>query len=418
MDAAMVIFLAISASALVGGEEAPKCPRCGWSAPTTANTITVGTTAELERAAASAPESTTILVRDGTYRLTRQLDFARPNVVLRSLGGDRTKVLLRGEGMQERAVGVALSVSASDVVIADLTIGYVGFHGVQVRGEHGVSGTVLHNIQVMDTGQQLVKGSISDNGKHSHGALVACSAFGYADAAPSDYTNGVDVLGGRSWVVRDNRFQNVRGPAGQGYKCGPTILFWRDCRDSVVTRNILVDCYRGIALGLTPDGTMLDRDKGVYYDHLRGIVCNNVVCNLQGWGDEGIEVNAANDVRVEHNTVLVEGRSVPWSISVRFRGASAVVRNNLTNKALVPRDGGRLTAEGNVTNADRRWFVDAASGNLRMSSPNLKSIDAGVDAPKDSAEQLLATDLAGNPRVWGARPDAGAYEFMGKAVEP
>jgi hypothetical protein len=404
------VLLALAATAYARAQAAPACPRCGWSPPTTAQTITVRTTAELERAVATAASSTTILLQDGTYRLSRQLDFARPKVVLRGLNGDRTSVLLRGEGMQERTVGVAVSISASEVVIADVTIGNVGFHGVQVRGEHGVSGTVLHNIQVMDTGQQLVKGSISDNGKHSQGALVACSAFGYTDAAPSDYTNGVDVLGGRSWTVRDNRFHNVRGPAAQGYKCGPAILFWRDCRDTVVTRNILVDCHRGIALGLTPDAMRASKSE-TYYDHQRGLVCNNVVCNLRAWGDEGIEINAAKDARVEHNTVLVEGRSVSWSISVRFSGANALVRNNLTSKPIVRRDGGQLIAEGNVIGANRHWFAGAEVGNLRLASGALKAIDAGVEIPNDQATPALATDLAGMPRVSGGRADAGAYEF-------
>jgi hypothetical protein len=210
-------------------------------------------------------------------------------------------------------LSVAVSISASNIIVADMTIGNVGYHGVQVRGEKGVHRVVLHNLQVQDTGQQLVKGSVGNNGQFSESVLVACSSFEYADHAPSDYTNGVDVLGGRRWTVRDNRFRNIRGPQERNYAAGPAILFWRDCRDTLIAGNIVVDCFRGISLGLVPAGTNPAASGETYYDHQRGMVCNNVVCNLQPWGDEGIEANAAKDARIEHNTVLVEG-TLPWSI--------------------------------------------------------------------------------------------------------
>jgi hypothetical protein len=385
------------------------CPRCGWKAPVTKWGVRVSTIAELEQAVATVPASTTILVQDGTYRLTRQLHFEQPDVVLRGESGDRAKVVIRGEGMLERNVGVAVSIAAANIVVADLTITSVGFHGVQVRGENGVKGAVLHNLLVMDTGQQLVKGSIGDNGKFSDEVLVACSSFEYTDHAPSDYTNGVDVLGGRNWIVRDNRFRNIRGPRAQGYKCGPAILCWRDCRDTLVARNVLLDCHRGVALGLTPtETTPAAGETG--FDHLRGLVCNNVLCNLNSWADEGIEINAAKDARVEHNTVLVTG-GLPWSIGVRFRGTTAIVRNNLTNNSILERDGGRLTATGNVTTAARDWFVDAAAGDLRLASAQSKAIRAGVLVPAGEAHPQLARDAAREARPAGTRPEAGAYQF-------
>ena len=166
--------------------EQPVCPHCGWSPPAATLAVTVKNVAELEHAVATAPTGTTILVQDGIYRLSRSLDFSRSGIVLRSHSGDRSKVILRGEGMQERQVGVAVSISAPNTIVADLTLAQVGFHGVQVRGENGVSGAVVHNLVVKDTGQQLLKGSIGDNGKYSRDVLVACSSFEYSDCAPSD----------------------------------------------------------------------------------------------------------------------------------------------------------------------------------------------------------------------------------------
>jgi hypothetical protein len=271
---------------------------------------------------------------------------------------------------------------------------------------------MLHNLSVVETGQQLLKGSSGAGGKFSEEIMVACSSFEYADTAPSDYTNGVDVLGGRKWLVRDNHFRHIRGPKERNYACGPTILFWRDSRDNVVLRNTIADCWRGIALGLNPQDTPPGGEPA--FDHRGGLVYCNVVHNLEGWGDEGLEVNACDGARVEHNTVFVEGK-LPWSIGVRFAGSSAAVRNNLTNKPIVERDGGKLISEGNIVNAQRSWFVDAAAADFRFANAGLPAIDAGVTLPPFANLASLKLDFLGQPRVSGDKPDAGAYEFAAPA---
>src|SRR3954467_2674256 len=68
--------------------EQPVCPHCGWSPPATTLAVKVKNVAELEHAVATASAGTTVLVQDGTYRLSRSLDFSRPGIVLRSLSGD------------------------------------------------------------------------------------------------------------------------------------------------------------------------------------------------------------------------------------------------------------------------------------------------------------------------------------------
>jgi hypothetical protein len=214
-------------------------------------------------------------LRDGTYRLRRMLDINAPGVMLRSASGDRDLVVIRGEGPTEGKVGVAVSISASNVTIADLTIGNVGFHGVQVRGEKSATGTVLHEIHIVDTGQQLLKGSIGDDRSIKYGGLISCSLFEYLDHAPSDYTNGVDILGGTGWVVRKNRFERIRGKPESGYVCGPTVLFWQGGSNAQVLDNVLVDCYRGIALGLVNQPQAGGGDPRKYQDHSGGVIRGN-----------------------------------------------------------------------------------------------------------------------------------------------
>jgi hypothetical protein len=310
--------------------------------------VQVSTIADLERAVIAARPSTTVLLADGEYRLNRMLDIEAPRVVIRGGSGDAPKVVLRGAGMTEQQVGVAISVSAPDVTIADMTIGYVGFHGVQVRGERGASRVMIHKVRIIDTGQQLIKGSTAGGPLYADDGMVSCSTLEYSDHAPSDYTNGIDVLAGKGWTVRNNTIRQIRGPAEGGWAAGPAILFWANSQLTTVEGNLVVDSYRGIAFGLGPGASGRGARNGERFaDHQGGLVRNNVVVNTNRWADEGIEASAAKDVRIDHNTVHVQGR-LPWSISLRFRGTTGIVQDNRTNRGVIFRDGAQATSLGNV----------------------------------------------------------------------
>ncbi len=368
------------------------CARCRWQPACRLPPLSVHSVAGLFDAVKRAKPGATILLEDGQYRLPRMLDIAVPGVTLRSRSGNRDGVILRGGGMTEQQVGVAISVSAADVTLADLTIGWVRYHGVQVRGERAASRITLHNVRIADTGQQLLKGSTASNGIHADDGLVACSLFEYTDHAPTDYTDGIDVLGGRGWTVRDNVFRQIKGP-GNG-SAGPAILFWAGSERIAIERNLVVDSFRGIALGLKPQPTG--------YDARNSSIVNNVVVNLQPWGDEGIEANAAPNTRIDHNTVLVEG-TLSWSISVRFGGTTALVRNNLTNRSIVLRNGGAATRTGNVVGAHPDWFLDPGRANLRL-RPTVEGLHGSEAVPE------AETDFDRVRRPKGADVDPGAFQ--------
>ncbi|MGH7858260.1 MAG: hypothetical protein ACREQY_13130, partial [Candidatus Binatia bacterium] len=101
--------------------------------------------------------------------------------------------------------------------------------------------------------------------------------------------------------------------------------------------------------------------------------------NLHPWADEGIEANAARDVRIENNTILKAG--LPWSISLRFRESRGFVNGNLSNSPLTLRDGAMATEEGNVWKARREWFVDPAAGDARLVAEMRGKVRAGVKDP-------------------------------------
>ena len=362
--------MVLAAAAIVPAQSAPvvpACPRCGWRPPVATRTVAVRNIGELERAIDGARAGDGIVLADGDYAVRRMLDIHSPNVTVRGRSADPAKVVLHGQGMTGDSVGVAISVSAPGVTVADLTIRDVAYHAIQVRGEAGASGFTLHNARLLDTGQQLLKGSLSSNPVYADNGLVACSDFSYTNSAPSNYTNGVDLIGAKGWVIRDNRFSRIRGPASDGWKAGPTILAWGGSADTAVLRNTIVDSFRGIALGLAFGVATATRNVGPDLDHSGGVIRDNGIINLNGWADEGIEANANRDVRIDHNTVLVEG-SLPWSISVRFSSSVARVTNNLTSRPTQFRDGGLAVMENNVTGANRTWFLDAPGGDLHLSA--------------------------------------------------
>jgi hypothetical protein len=404
VSSAGIAAAALAGTALAGAALGPAPEPADPCAPPArpGRAVPVSSVAELEDRIQSARSGDTILVADGRYRLRRTIDIATPDVTLRGRSGDRTRVTLHGGGMTGDDVGVAVSVSAPGVTLADLTIRDVGYHAVQVRGERGASRFSLYRSALIDTGQQLLKGSVSRERIYADDGLVACSSFSYSSSAPSDYTNGVDVLATRGWTIRDNRFERIRGPASQRFAAGPAILAWAAAADTIVERNLIVDSYRGIALGLLPSPNELARSGERVYDHTGGVIRNNVVVNLHGWADEGIEVTAARDVSIEHNTVLVEG-GLPWSISVRFPAASALVTNNLTNREVRSRNGGKATTLGNVTTATREFFRDPLAADLRL-KPGTAAAAAGV------ALTGAAEDFDRKRRPSDRRPDAGAFQ--------
>jgi hypothetical protein len=366
---------------------------------------TVRSAADLSDAVRNARPDSAIVLEDGIYDLSAGLEIQAPGLIIRGRSADPTRTVIRGQGMIRDSVGVALGVGAPRVTIAHLSVGLTRFHAIQVRGEAGASSVRVYGVRLFDAGQQLLKGSFAANGKAADDGRVECSTFEYSDHAPSDYTNGVDLIGTKDWVIRDNRFVRIRGPREKGSAAGPAVLVWGGSEGTIVERNVFIDCFRSIALGLGPGAFSTPREGAGLVDHRGGLIRHNVIVNLNAWADEGIEANAAPGVRVEFNTVLTEGR-LSWSISLRFPQTSAVVRNNLTSRRIVSRDGGRLGLDGNVEGADRTWFIDASSGNLRLLPTATRAIDAGVPVSDPSA------DFDGLPRTVDGRPDAGAFEYQ------
>jgi hypothetical protein len=410
MHALLVAFILLVPIRQAAWAAASFCPALEPASAVQVERIGAGDVAGLTKKLRDATAGTTLLLADGIYTLqpNQGLEVVKPNMTIRGASGNREAVIIEGGGNN-------ISINTSDVTIADLTLRNAKFHAIQVRGERGIARTKLYNVHLMDAGQQLIKVSAGEGtaGKFADDGLVACSlieystyARGTAGSAPS-YTNGVDILAGKGWVIRDNVFRRIRSQAGPA---GPAILAWRNAQDTVVQRNHIIDCWRGIALGL---GAPNQRSRGgatTPYDHQNGTVENNVFLALREPADAAIENNFALNSRIVHNTLYYNDalkHPVDWSIEYRFAPTTATIMNNLTNRPIVKRTPLPLqdaVLRGNVINAATTWFRALAAEDVHLSEA-AQAVDKGVQ-PADSRE-----DFDGDKRPLGSAPDVGADEY-------
>ncbi len=382
--------------------------RCPALAPPTGYLVQVSTVSGLQNAVANLVSGTTILIADGDYPLEQTLIIQGgvTNVAIRSASGNREAVVVRGKGMTNANYGNVphgiLIRDATGVLVADLTLRDAYFHNIQVQGEQGAQDLRFYNLRLIDSGEQHIKGSTAGPpGPYADNGTVECSLIEYTDRAPSWYTNGVDVLAGADWVIRNNVFRNIRAPVGQ--LAGPAILMWRNSLDTVVEGNLFIECDRGIALGLSaPDSN--SRDGEGTYDHQGGVIRNNIFFR-EGSGDIGITVNYAKDVKIYHNTVILNG-TFPWgAIEYRFLATTADIRYNLSDAPIWERDNASANLVGNLVNAQAGWFADMANGNLHLSAGAVAAIDQALPLPE------VALDFDGELRSTGGNPDVGADEI-------
>jgi hypothetical protein len=364
---------------------------CAPLPPPTGPTVTVSSESELRNQAYGAAPGTTILVSAGTYNLQNFVYMVNSGITIRGATGNRDDVILDAGGMGIGLThGILIDVDADDVTIADLTIRNAGEHGISIQGSDRPT---LYNLHIMDTGNQLVKVNPWEDG--SEDGLLACSRLEYTTNAPDDYTNGISAHLAHRWVVRDNEWYRIRGP-GSGYT-HPTILFWSESTDTVVERNLLVDCYRGVAFG-NPS------QSGV--NHTGGIVRNNFVYSSLEH-DVAIEMTRAQDWLVANNTALLPNPApgLTWGMEARYSESEGTFAYNLTNMAIINRDGAQGTLTGNVTTAQSDWFVDAASGDLHLLSTATDAIDQALPLAE------VTDDYDGDLRPIGPAPDVGADEY-------
>lgn len=370
---------------------ASSAAHCPSLEPPAGSTVTVSTEADLRDQAYNAPAGTTILIAAGTYHMQSYMYVVNNGIALRGATGNRDDVILDFGGMSGGQFGIL--VDADDVTVADLTIRNANDHGVSIQGRDR---PVLYNLHIQDIGDQLVKVNPPTDGSNgSDDGLLACSRLEYTTTAPDEYTNGISAHQTHRWTVRDNEWYRIRTP---GNSPVPTILFWSGSTDTVVERNLLVDCYQGISFGNSSHGAG---------DHTGGVVRNNIIYASQPH-DVVIEMVHATGWLVANNTALLlnPAAGLTWGMEARYADSAGTFAHNLTNMTIwLNRDGAQGTGTGNITSAQSSWFVNSFPGDLHLADTASAAIDHAATLPE------VSDDFDGDARPLGPAPDVGADEY-------
>lgn len=400
----------------------PVTTRCG-ALPAPEGTIvrvTPDQADELPEIVANATTGTTILLADGVYKSSRQgesarrMNFRTPGVTMRSESGNPEAVVIDGEYNTNEII----SILASDITIAELTITHAEDHLIHAtgNGSEDIENTNLYRLILTDAGEQFIKVNPSGGEGVVDDGVLSCSYFELTDAGRPNieragggcYTGGIDAHAVQGWSVEDNEFVGIYC-AGEGL-AEHAIHFWRNSRDTIVRRNKIVNCARGIGFGLNPP---LERrvyddnpypDAGGILEHIDGVIQNNTIFADIAYYDTGIEIQHVRGARVEHNTVMSTESATGFytSIDYRFPVTQITLRNNIARR-ITRRNEGNATREGNLEAPPASIFVDLASGDLHLASGASQAIDQGVMI------EDVTEDIDGDERNDGAW-DIGADE--------
>lgn len=365
-----------------------------------AQSVSVTNASELRNAVDNANGSggnVAIELADGTYTLSSGLYISSPGVTIRSASGNRDAVIIEGDAMSSSAsVGVLVSVAADNFTLDGVTLQKSRNHLIQVRGETDADNPVIRNCRLRDAYEQIIKVSVDLNNLSvsSDNGIVENCIFEYtAGIGPQFYIGGIDAHAADDWVVRDNEFHNIISPNTTVAEYA--VHFWNGSSNTLVERNLIVDCDRGIGFGLNSRG------------NTGGVIRNNMIYhadNRGSYADVGIAVHNSPDTEIYNNTIFME-HSYPNAIEYRFEGTTGVsIVNNLVNKSIRDQSGATGSEQSNVENAQGNWFVNPGAGDLHLSSGIASVVDQG------QAVTGLTDDFDGDARAPGSI-DIGADEF-------
>ncbi|MCP4219793.1 MAG: hypothetical protein GY765_34495 [bacterium] len=360
--------------------------------------VTVFNVAELETAVANANSGgeKEIVVYQGTYLLNDTLNITADGVTFKAMSHSRNLVVIRGAGMYG-GISHIFNVSGTNFTARDMTIGWVSNHAVQIWGNNNSSNTLLSNLRIVDTYEQMVKISYEDGNpnRSENGVMENCLLEYSAGVGPQYYIGGIDGHQCLNWTVRGNTFKYISSPSNDFAE--HAIHFWSGSQGTVVENNIIIDCDRGIGFGL---GTST---------HIGGTIRNNTIYHSatdHGFADVPIGLENSSNTDVYNNTVYLSN-TYSNAIEYRFAGTTGgIIRNNLCNKAITSRDGGSATLSYNITNSQAGWFEALTSGDLHLAYGVPQVVNQGI------AISGLTHDYDGESRPQAGGIDVGADEYM------
>jgi len=365
--------------------------------------VTVSNITELEEALDQAYNDNgdmTITVMAGTYLLSsnlRAISANMSNLSIIGATGNADDVVIIGQGWDDPSVTHIFNVAADFFTVANMTIGEVYYHPIQVHSNPNDADDFLaQNVRFVDAKEQLLKVSGGGDLFADRGKIICCEFEFTAGIAYQYYTGGVDAHRSIDWIVEQCTFKGIRSP--DATLAEHAIHFWKECQGTIVKANHIIDCDRGIGFGLGDSPAN---------GHIGGLIKNNFVHTSR---DVGIGLEHAPDANVYNNTVITD--NYPRSIEYRFVATTNVhIANNITNGEISDRSSGSTgLLETNYETTDLSIFTDAALYDYHLASDITGIVDAGTDL----AEVVMDYDC--ETRNIGTY-DIGADEFFAGAPD-
>ena len=386
-----------------------------------ARIVNVSTPAGLRSAVNTAIPGDDIVCAPGDYYLTHGLWVDVDSVTIRGATGSREDVNLIGGGMNTNSgVTVIMQLLADHLTVRDLTVSECFYNGIQVKGEYDIADVHIANVKTMNIGERHIKGSWSlGNPSNMVDGIVIENVYMLqtkprldTNPAGGDYIGGIDAMSWNNPVIRDCVAQGIYGAYGGG---NAAIFLWRGMNNMTVERNVILDCAKGIGVGLCyePGDTI---SGGWQADG--GVIRNNFIVRTDDYfygNNIGLELCAVKNLDAVNNTLYSPTASYSRMLSLwdnaNIPNTNLQVVNNIVRggcwynggnvDAMVAAWGNMVDRQGTVVVP--AWFLDALNGDLHLTELAQAAIDAATPWVQ------VPFDIDGGPR--GASPDMGADEF-------
>lgn len=291
---------------------------------------------------------TQILLKDSTYQLPRTLVISVPSVYIGSLSGQKERVILTGNGMQNTPqVDNLIYVAAPHFTLEGITLQQSGNHLVQVSGQDNADYFTMKHCILRDAYEQLLK--VSNGGEISadYGVVENCTFEYSAGIGPQYYIGGIDAHGSKYWHITKNIFKDISSPSY--HIAEHAIHFWNRSSQNIIENNIILNCDRGIGFGMG--------DKG----NTGGTIKNNTIVHtkpLNPFADVGIILENSPNTLITNNRIYLS-HSYKNAIEYRFQSTKGVIiSQNITNKAIAARDGATALINKNAVNQSKEVVLD------------------------------------------------------------
>lgn len=319
-----------------------------------AATLDVANPPELAAALAAARPGDTVVLKDGTYLVSRKIKVAVSGTAVAPI--------------TVRAAHPRAPVVKSDTLIVfEVTGSYIHFQDLELHGVCQSDSDCEHAFHVVApaTGFRLSSSRLSDFNAHvkvngnaarqlAGEGLIEDSEFW--DTHPRHTDNPVapiNIDDAGPWVVRDNFIHDFQ-KSGSGEP--PYGAFVKGGSSAPILEGNLVECSRngpsvaqavGLSFGaggMAPALCPPHWDAAIICDPevLDGKIRNNVVRQC---GGAGIYINRGRNTQVLYNTLIETA-----GIEFRHAGATGIARGNLLTSAIYAVDGARLRSERNEEN--------------------------------------------------------------------